>query len=590
MKKILLLTALAVMSSAGFAQQTKTSGTKAKLTPEMMRKSNFVNVKTQMMDAKSFKASKTRRAVADDVWYTRPDGTYYLAGENSAYLLVPPFVEVKFNNACPDAIYKEAKWMMGETDGTQYTDENNDFIMTYPKPTQFGMGYYLPTIVSGNSSFTLGAAALPIDSVAVTEEGSIVFQPFNYIQSPNYSIATANTANGVQAVVAFGTEQMPFDVDGDGTQEDIECYAIRQFYEKPLTGIYLYSIFTGATVFSTTPLAEGQKLTATINAVSYDESGKAIIGDVIGVMEATMDDIQISQNRISGIVNEAYGAMINFKKVLTNDFGDAVADPIAINTDFAVTIEGFDQPNVKVGFGFCNVFDDPVEYKKDTYVPTYSYYKRVDNGEKVGALVSSNAELEISYNLALNFSGEMDAIYVDDADEGNVLYATEQEQGGNKYLIGLTKPEEGEEQGSFVQVSTVWPFFDTDEGGNKSETDNLTFEGVPDWAEPLVYDDYYYDPQYPNAYGLNLVSFAVNPLPEGQTGRAARVWIKSKRGAMCNAPIYLLQGDATVADGIAAIKFDAQGKMVGTYNLGGARVSENAKGLIIKDGKKLLKK
>ena len=87
-----------------------------------------------------------------------------------------------------------------------------------------------------------------------------------------------------------------------------------------------------------------------------------------------------------------------------------------------------------------------------------------------------------------------------------------------------------------------------------------------------------------------MIWFEAQALPAGETGRWAEVKVKSAFGITAAPSLFILQGDAQVPTGVKAIKFDADGKFVATYNMSGKRVNENAKGIIIRDGKKFINK
>ena len=80
-----------------------------------------------------------------------------------------------------------------------------------------------------------------------------------------------------------------------------------------------------------------------------------------------------------------------------------------------------------------------------------------------------------------------------------------------------------------------------------------------------------------------------NALPSGVVKRVGVVYLQGKTGKSKN-PIIVLQGSATIADGIENIEAD-KAKAVNNgkiYNLSGQQVGKNYKGVVIKDGKKLI--
>ena len=144
-------------------------------------------------------------------------------------------------------------------------------------------------------------------------------------------------------------------------------------------------------------------------------------------------------------------------------------------------------------------------------------------------------------------------------------------------------PAEGGETGA----ASGYPFFEGTESAG-----NYGLSGVPEWAsvkiDPTGYE---YEIGTTNEVrGLHNIWFEVEPLPAGEKGRWAAVYVESAFNWTCSTPIFILQGDAEIPAGVKTIKFDANGKFVATYNMNGQRVNANAKGLVINNGKKFFNK
>ena len=176
----------------------------------------------------------------------------------------------------------------------------------------------------------------------------------------------------------------------------------------------------------------------------------------------------------------------------------------------------------------------------------------------------------------------MDAIKVETDDDLNRQIAPV--EGGDTE----SAPIEG--QGYPAYVWTNYPFF-MEDGDNYEDAGYYEFEGIPDWADVKIDPTYYeYESSDGSIRGLHMVWFTVEPLPEGVTGRSATVSISSILGAKSNEPIYIIQGDEG-SSGVKAIKFDADGKFVGsTFNMSGQKVGADFKGLVIKNGRKFMNK
>lgn len=591
MKKILLMTAAFVaVSTASFAQVQRAelgNHHNLKFDKKMVRPIDK-KVFNLTPTAAPFKAN-SRRAFEDNVWYSRPEGTYYFATQDASendvtLLVVPSFTDIKFYNRMPDETYKEASWLFNGTDLSQYnrTDENNNLTWNFEK----GMAYS-PTLSSKGIDFKL------TDYVMATDSFPIAMQPFNYNKSPRYWGGMDEAGNPFSP---FGVpEVIDFDFDGDGNKENARISSYGQVYEKPATALYLYEISTFISA-PQNPLLNGKKLTAKIchlqknpdGTLATTASGRYVPGEVIAELEADENSVEMITSQSIG--GKLYPGVMWFSNYVTDEFGNPKQEPVVIDDAFMVLIEGLDQEGLTINFHFCNLGDDMCELYNSAQ-PAYMYYTDTQTGQPTSRSVSyygKDGDTYYCYALGLSFSAEMDAVDIPE------LFA-ELKVGaeGGDVAADYTYQEQTVKVPLYVR--SVFPFVERD-GQDLYLTDNYSFVGMPEWVELASVDDTYFE--YPGeagdgsdaVRGETHLYFTAQALPAGQTGRAARVWIKSKRGVVSEKPFYVLQGDATVADGIAAIKFDAKGKFVGTYNLGGARVSENAKGLIIKDGKKLLKK
>lgn len=590
MKKILLMAAAFVaVSTASFAQVQRAE---LRTRHDLKFDKKMVNtldksVLKHQPTAAPFQV-KSRRAYDDGVWYARPTGTYYYEASNSenVFLIVPPFTDLKFTNMMPDETYKEASWLFNGQDMAEYnvTDENNNLVYSFQKSAS-----YPPTISSKGIEFKL------VDYIVPTDSFPIAMEPFNYSKSRRYMGGEDEQGNMWSYFQV--PEVMDFDFEGDGSKENVTLSALGQVYQKPATALYLYEISTYITAPGN-PLANGKKLTAKICRLQKDAegnpirnaSGRYLAGDVIAELESDESKVYMYNNQTFGN-DKYYAGIMWFSKSTNDDFGNEEEQPVIIDDDFMVIIEGLDQEGLKLNFHFCDLGEDMVELASGGQ-PAYMYYVDTTTKQPMSRTLSyygqSENKTNYCYSLGLTLSGEMDAVRVFDASAEQKVAAE-----GGQTAADFVYQEQTVKMP--VYVYSVFPIVERS-GEDLYLTDNYSFVNLPEWVELASVDDTYFE--YPGeagdgsdaVRGETHLYFSAQPLPAGQTGRAVRVWIESKRGTIASQPIYFLQGDATVADGIAAIKFDAQGKMVGTYNLGGARVSANAKGLLIKDGKKMLNK
>ena len=85
------------------------------------------------------------------------------------------------------------------------------------------------------------------------------------------------------------------------------------------------------------------------------------------------------------------------------------------------------------------------------------------------------------------------------------------------------------------------------------------------------------------------MKFTATALPEGTTKRIATIHVVSDKGARSN-EIILRQGDASIAAGLESVSADKRKikKNARAYNLSGLEVNNSYKGIVIKNGDKLI--
>ncbi len=129
--------------------------------------------------------------------------------------------------------------------------------------------------------------------------------------------------------------------------------------------------------------------------------------------------------------------------------------------------------------------------------------------------------------------------------------------------------------GAYVRTSRSW----IDE---EYDTENYYAVELPDWITAMDYEPYGSDT---NTYKI---SFTCEQ-NTANASREAKVYIQGL-GNVSDLEIIVTQLGADGSDGIENVEAPEVAKTGATYNLAGQRVSENAKGIVIKDGKKVLNK
>lgn len=566
MKKHLLTMVALMATTAGFAQDLAT-------VRELSKNKNVtefsVAQRHELQDVTEGKMMKKapKKVFSDGVLYARPKGSYWISGTSSTgssyeYLVVPPFTEQKFINLTTNK--EESTWTLGTSDMSSYTDEENNLIFNFSKPSP-GYVAACPAVNFNNISYQVADYVLPMDSVPYT------IHPFNYLKGKRYYGYSDGSS-------AFMTGADSFDFDGDGIAEEFYPLGFRQYFDKPATALRLNEVYVWIT--STNQNFDGKDLYIVINKVARDENNRRTLGEAIDTMRCSVEML----DEVIGTTN-VYPGTATFAKMTEDEFGTPTNEPIVLTDEFAMTIMGTNKKDIDVRFYFTDQGESEEEF--ETWA-TPTYIVPCDaNGNQLGdnpnglSYWNETAEgQKYCYSAVFMFDAEMEGMeIVEDLDLNQQIAPA---AGGET----ASKAEAGAE-GHPAYVYTNYPFFEDEEA-----TGNYELEGVPTWASAKI-DPTGYEYQIGTdneIRGLHQIWFEAQALPAGETGRWAEVKVKSAFGITAVPSLFILQGDAQVPTGVKAIKFDADGKFVATYNMSGKRVNENAKGIIIRDGKKFINK
>lgn len=544
-------------------------------------------------DSKAENQSLARKLPASGVWYSRPKGTYFYEywgsqDSSTSIFIVPPFQRLVYKNQAPANFISTSKWLWvsgtNEMELSDYVDASNNLVLPTAKTTYWDP---LPTLRCGSESYKM-----PADWIMVVDSFPMMLDPYNFKVATNHPSAVYEQGGPVTS--PFVTDDvMDFDMDRDGTTENVKVYAIAQVFEKPATALYLHDFSTMFTA-AANPLSGEKTLRAKIYTLKKDENGEPVKNEwgkympdqLIDVMTAAEEDVVMytSQGTIGS--NKYYMGQMRFKKTTYDEFDQPTSSPVAITDAFMIMIDSLDKANQHINLAFCDLADDEAEFTQGV-VPAYEYYYNTATGQYYDRAVSYYSEdtQKYCYAMSLFFYGELDAISVSNVD--NINYQTVSAEGGSSSAMTVVNEKE---TASPAFVYTNYPMLER-EGENLYFTDNYDLEGMPEWAQLGIDDTYYeYQPKTENEIrGMNLCSFLVDPLPQGEKGRAAAIRIVSKRGAVADNLLYIAQGEVEPL-GVATIRFDAKGQFTGLFNMAGQLVDGNAKGLLVKNGKKYMKK
>lgn len=530
--KRFLLSALAVMATMGSFAQVKMAAQPVK-SPKMEVPVSCARQYEPTAVMTSQKMNVPRKNFESEMWYVRPKGSFYLGGmyyddndelQSYKYLVVPPFTDVKFQNA--SASPESAKWFIGDNEMTEGIDEDNSFTYSFPK---LPIGYVanLPLLENDKENYQVAEYALVCDSMPQ------LVHPFNYADGGRYYGYSDGRS-------AFQSGPDNFDFDDDGEAETFYIESFLQYFNKPETPMLLYDVVLWATSPNRN-ISNISDLQLVFRRweVGTDEEGKSVrvLGDTIKILNCTSAEFETDQ--ISATAKVYPGTLI-FAAEEEDDFGTPTATPFLIDSDYAILLSGFGLDEMDIRFYFTDQGADVEEY--ETWA-TPTFLVCCDEEEnRLGNLSYWNDYIDqqtgetvrYCYSIAYMFDVIMDGMAIEEGTEEH------------------TAPVEGgESQTEAEQVSATWlftnlPIFETTDEGEVEWTGYYDFEGVPEWAQIRIDPTYYENSEEEgaeNVRGLNLVWFEVEPLPQGVESRSATIKVVSATGMECERVITLTQGN-----------------------------------------------
>ena len=569
--------------------------------------------------------------------YRRPVGTYFDAGTYTGsdnaeagyyYLLAPNGVPVTFINMSDDPT--TATWNVdnGEesTAVTEGVDEEGNYTVTYdalngdflsPLP-------YLSRVNSKGQTKTFiisdGAYEGQDGYVDLGQDG--VFVPrnitlmgvFDDVRGDVYYGYSAPTAT-MPARFGFGGIYPAVTRDASGkpvvyTNANGDAYypsAIYQKFEKPASPLYLEEvymrIYTDKINGEYKPIPDGKQVTMQFRSVADDGS----VGDeVFGTFYCGSEDATISGNFESQQANIGYGAA-TFANTTTDEYGNEMLEGVVLDQEFYIVVLGLDQEGVDMGFGLIDMGN--VESEQPFAEGVTQEYACEDGSGQAVSTVSS-------YTTYFYLSGIMDNIQLIGTpwqrinEQDMKAYDDEENASGELADFMLIIPTrtwigseqiEGEEEPITFDNYTLTFNDGTEESYDAPSwlsydvkrvfDSGLTSESDPDMVQ--IYFSAKNNISSNRAADGNIIE------KDGRKGRFCAVTIETLSGK--SEPMYIIQGDLThedvlealgITDGIQTVNVETKPatSAKGMYNITGQRVNKNYHGIVIENGKKVIKK
>ena len=584
---------LSVAVMVGYAQQK----------PEMvkfnaqsiMAKKDFNKVQ-QMAD----KASQARKSFANKVYYTKPanamwagedvKGSYYYA----SYLLMGANRNIVFQNQSANKAATSWTYNGNAVNADDNYDCNFGTVGCYQTNGYNSYGN-TPVLSMGQTEFSLAELNInwATENQADTyKERPDVFGCKMMIDSLadmaffDYPHALSGGAWGISHPVPetyhlFGNGYVS-DQDENGVEHLYETFGCMQFYPA-VENLYITSAHT-IMLTEGDPLSGNAELTMTFYNVEERDGNKVRGSKVLGQLFARATN----QQKLGGPYNTKYTKSGNyyyysleFKNEYQDDFGAWIDEPVIINGECCMVITGFDQEGVDVNI-MGSVPQDEENFESQTQVLCWADDTK---SQAISFGYQSPLVVDMSYTAIMDYVDVMSVGY---------------DQAGNAYenLNVLNVSADGktvvnENMGAdYVVLYTAFPWLDND------QVDNYDYD-LPEWVTEIEAEEAEAVTQQGREFrdGRVFARVACDPLPAGETGRFALIFVNGK-GATSKSPIIVLQGNASLEEALKALE-EVQGiddvkvaKAVvnGAYNLNGQKVGAAYRGLVVKDGKKFFVK
>ena len=620
MKKTLLLTAALVIAASGFAQKVDRS--------ERVRvqKALPMRMVQHQIGNKDVVTNGPKKAVTDDLWYSRPKGCLWNTWDYDGYGygislgIVPPYTDAVFTDE--SAAQDGHNWMIEywnsstnalaefTLDEYGYDQDENGYPMMTPAP---GEWWNVPALYNKDQSvrFSLTDMSLyPKYSSAYaqyrTRIGTDTLAMLTPVDDHAWELWNGDIYNNHNLLGALSTNFLY----GTGTWTNNAgthtSAALTQRMGVTSSPLYVERVFLKAASLTNAPIPAGTTLTCKIcktRTITFSDESVGYLADedevlevltaesedIIGYQEA--EDIRFSDGSGNEQTMTIYDGYILFTKKVDGPMG-IEEEPITIpaDTDWAILIEGFDQKGVSVGAYALKIPEADGKYAVEGYgIGTDDYLLQY----------SSTLGVYVGVEGMYDYIEPLETVYDSEETEYTGLNKmVVPAEGGEAYTEGH---EGATEIYNLAYLRTAFAFWDEDEMPNYSmKYDEEAEEELPEWLS--LTDDAIYD-MGDNMYAL---PFTAEALPsdakvtvngEERNARYAVITLTG-RGYEAQTPIIIAQGNITcdealaaaIAAGINDVKNDNKTNNKHTYSISGQRVNKNFKGLVIKDGKKFINK
>lgn len=608
-KNLLLLSCFALTAITGYSANRPMMRS-AKRAPKHVKfetKASPLNVSAKdckaVLDAQatSEKKSAIRKTAPSGMYYEAPEGSYLEGfsfdghGWFGTRFLVPPFKNVCFKYHINKPETDTIAWKLNMPDENYYEDISaadirKDSVLNfgmYDGPMAPDDYWATPTMCYNKDSFLLGT-----DNYYY--ENGYQFTTPKFAHNAELSAMTNyndhNNKNkhyygwGVidrRYLFGSGNDEIRILDEATGDSVDVSCpvVAIRQKMGKTNGPLYIEYVFCSVLSFSDNPIPEDKTLSMTL----YNPT----TNDVYATLTCSADEVYPDDDYQTeyGVLHAFQAKFYNLKE---NEIGDVYIEPVIVDGEWAISIDGLDQEGVDFAmFGINNTNNETgvCEYP----IPYAEFILAMPNGD-TQAMHYTSDYLSVQFS----FEARYDGVEVMADNNLNVLnVSADGETCSNPSYIESYGEDLG---GAVVKTATSWFGFDYVYDEELEYDKRVTLldgeygyyypnEELPEWITAIYCDASAWD-----TYRSNLLFVECEPLPEGVEYRTAKFYIEGDGGVISEDPIIIIQGDMN-ASGVSQIVKDIKMQSAKKiYNLAGQLVDKSYKGIVIKNGVKAIQK
>ena len=487
-----------------------------------------------------------------------PAATYFHIGSSSSgygylanYAIIPPYTTIPFRNLTTD-LADSWSWSMAQLDYNSETEEYDEVEVYAAKTKDFSINSipatYSPAQLTASYSTETGE---PFQWGMPYEYEGSSYDPYIFGGEVTYSLVFSDDTEAT--LTRANTKDFGYYYSGSyltpgRSERDEKISTLISYQGKPAAPLYITGVHFGVYQLEA---SEDFNLKCKIQKMSFDEEGRVVLGDVLAESEITYEDI-------ADYIEDGSFEWTNF--YIEDEFGMTESiDYLFVEDEFAVVIEGWDN-----GTFDCYSLIDGCEfgYRANTYF--------IIQGDEEEAIYHYTSNYQ---HLDLGFYGGWGYLHTED--DTNLIF---DKNGGTTSIhidpMFYSVDEETEEPTYSLYIESIVE--DEDE-----------VEELPEWLTiEIANEDYTTDEDgdFVNGIDYDMV-FTTEALPEGVENRTCKVVF-----IQTGAKLVVTVTQDIDPDGISTVVERIPVKNSRAFNVAGQAVGNNAKGIIVKDGRKVIVK